>query len=235
MPDRSVSLTLEPGGFPTSDDAARPQTSVPSETANQWTHGLGFVLSLGAAAVMVNAVWSQPDMLRTAGCLIYLATLVGLYAASTLSHSFEDPARRSFYRTLDQVCIFLLAAGSFTPFAMTHLRGGWGWGVFLAMWGLACVGIVVRLLRGEGAVAFLFYVLLGWMPVLTLGRVFDLGGSHGLALVIGGGLAYTGGLWFLVNDGRHRYLHAAWHLCTITGSACHFLFLQWYVAEWPVV
>lgn len=207
---------------------------VSSETANQLTHGLGFGLSLVAATTMAETVLQSSDLVRTIGCLVYLLTLVALYAASMLSHSFDDPARRSFYRLLDQVCIFLLVAGSYTPFGLLHVSSGAWWLILAAVWLLALLGIALRILRGEGGVTFTFYVLMGWLPVLTLGHVYEFTGLTGLALVLGGGAAYTGGLWFLVNDNRHPYLHAVWHLCTITGSACHFIFLQRFVAEWPL-
>ncbi|MFV0443155.1 MAG: PAQR family membrane homeostasis protein TrhA [Planctomycetaceae bacterium] len=215
-------------------DSPREQPLLDAESANQLTHGLGFLLSLVAAGVMIQAVSQQADVWQVVSCLIYVASLVALYAASTLSHSFTDPARRAFYRTLDQVCIFLLLAGSYTPFGITHLRSG-PWGLILVvMWLLVAIGIWLRVTRGDGAVPFVFFAMIGWLPGLALGHIYSLSGLHGLGLVLSGGLAYTVGLWFLTNDHRHRYLHAVWHLFTIAGSACHFLFLQWYVAEWPL-
>jgi hemolysin III len=233
MLDRTVTLSLDAG--PCLDTATAGVSSrITAETANQWTHAVGFLLSLAAVGVMWDSLRAQADWLCITGCLIYLSAQVALYAASTLSHSFEDPVRRRRYRTLDQVCILLMIVAGYTAFALTHLRDGWWWLLLAAMWLLACTGIALRILRGEGAVAFVFFALLGWMPIIALGRVAEAGGVPGLALVIGGGLAYTGGMWFLVNDNRHPYLHAAWHLSTITGAACHFFFLLWFVAEWPM-
>lgn len=234
MLEPSVSLSLDSTALAASAASPHRTPAIDAETANQWTHGFGLVLSLAAAAVMLRTVVQQSDSLQIAGCIVYLLSLVALYAASTLSHSFDDPQRRSFYRMLDQVCIFLMIAGNYTPFALTHLESGpWDW-ILPTMWTLVALGITRRVRRGEGAVPFAYFALIGWLPVLTLGSVYDLSGVTGLSLVIGGGLAYTGGLWFLTNDHRHPYLHAAWHLSTITGSACHFLFVQWYVAEWPL-
>lgn len=235
MLERTATLSLDGGTYSLENDEASPTTAVSSETANQITHGLGFVLSLAGATVMLQSVAGQSDRLQSAGCVIYVCSLVALYAASTLSHSFACPRRREFFRMLDQVCIFLLIAGSMTPFAVTHLREGAWWLLPAIMWTLATAGILVRILRGDGAVTWAFYAMIGWMPILTLPCIADLSGPTGVGLVIGGGLAYTGGLWFFVNDDRHPYLHAAWHLCTIAGSTCHFLFLQWYVADWPLV
>jgi hemolysin III len=212
----------------------QPQRLSRAEVANQWTHGLGFVLTLAAAALMLTATVSKPSSPRFIGCAIYLFGLVGTYAASTLSHSFVNPDRRNLFRLLDQVCILLLAAGSYTPFGLVHLANGWWLLLLTLIWTLALTGIVIRCWKGAGSVSFLFFALLGWLPVLSLGEVWQLAGSTGLGLVLAGACAYTGGLWFLVNDHRHTYLHAVWHICTIIGSGCHFLFLQWYVAEWPI-
>jgi hemolysin III len=158
-----------------------------------------------------------------------MLSLVALYAASTLSHSFEAPERRDFYRMLDQVCIFLLVAGTYTPFGLVHARDGGWWVLLAAMWLCALCGISVRI-RGRRSVPAVFYVVLGWLPLLAMGRAAEVGEWWGMTLVIAGGLAYTCGTWFLANDRRHPYFHAVWHLCTIAGSACHYLFLLQYVA-----
>ncbi|MEZ6064358.1 MAG: hemolysin III family protein [Planctomycetaceae bacterium] len=233
--ERSASMTLEVGALPYDEPSSRSDAVWPSgETANQLTHGFGLLLSLAGSAVMLTSVMSDPTSTRSIGCVIYLVGLVSTYGASTLSHSFSNPARRNLFRLLDQVAIFLLVAGSYTPFALTHVTSGPMTWVLPTMWGLVAIGIVVRFRKGDDSVAFLFYAVVGWMPALALMQVWDASGPTGLWLVLIGGAAYTGGLWFLVNDHRHRYLHAIWHLCTIVGSGCHFLFLQWYVAEWPL-
>jgi hemolysin III len=207
---------------------------VPAETVNVWTHGFGWCLSLLGASAMMQAIISRGDVGRVWGCGVYVLSLIALYAASTLSHSFED-RRRILFRMLDQVCIFLLVAGSFTPFALVHLRDGLWWVLLAVMWGVALTGIVARIRSGERTLHFGWYVALGWMPVLTLERIVHVAGLPGLALVLAGGLAYTGGTWFLNNDHRHPYFHAVWHLCTILGSALHYVFLYRYVALWPIV
>lgn len=238
MSDRSATwpLTRGPLTLPAPQrEASRPKLRLPAETANQATHALGFLLSVWGAALMLQAVARQPDLPRVLGCLIYLWALLAVYAASTLSHSVREPRRRAFFQTLDQVCIFLLVAGSYTPYGLVHLNtGAWRW-LLAGMWGLSLAGIFARIVGGPGAVAFRCFAVIGWLPALALGHVYQLSGLTGLGLVLGGGLAYTGGLWFLVNDHRHPYLHAVWHLCTIIGSACHFLFHYWYVVTWPAV
>lgn len=202
----------------------------PPEMANRLTHACGFVLSLVGAAVMLTTAAGTADAYRIVGCGVYVLSLVAVYAASTLSHSFDDPRTRDFYRLLDQVCIFLLVVGTYTPFGLVHLRHGAWWLLLAAMWLCAVLGIVVRMRRGSQAVAIPFYVLLGWMPVVGLWRILEVAPLSGLGLVLAGGLAYSGGTWFLANDHRRPYFHAVWHVCTIVGSACHYVFLLKYVA-----
>jgi hemolysin III len=226
----SASLS-EPVGLKMAEARA---PAIRSETANRITHGLGFCLSLFAAALLIATALRTGDAWRIFGCTVYAASLIGLYAASTLSHAFEDPARRSFYRMLDQVCIFLLVVGTYTPFGMVHARDGGWWVILIAMWACALAGIAQRIRRPEQTLKPWLFVVIAWLPIFTMGRAWDVSHLQGLALVAGGGAAYMGGIWFLVNDHRHPYFHAAWHVSTILGSALHFLFLLNYVAT-PVV
>jgi hemolysin III len=204
---------------------------VTAEAANQITHAVGLLLSLCGAAVMLTAAGSTGDPFRIVGCVIYSLSLVGVYAASTLSHSFEHERKRNLFRMLDQVCILLLVVGSYTPFGLVHARHDGWWLLLAAMWVAALVGIVARVRRGSDGIPIPIFVMMGWAPVLTLGVAWEVSQLTGLMLILGGGAAYTGGTWFLCNDHRGTYYHAAWHVCTITGSALHYLFLLQYVAQ----
>ena len=196
---------------------------VTEEMANQWTHGAGFVLSVPAGWWLVRSTLDKHNDWLTLGCAIFAVTLSLLYAASTLSHSVHRGVWRHRFRTLDQVCIFLLIAGNFTPFAMTFLRDGW-WSLPLAaMWLFAAVGIVAKLFFTKlHAVAPSFYFLMGCAPILLLPQFFRCLGSAGVAWIIAGGVAFSAGTWFFVNDER-RFHHAIWHVFTMLGSACHYL------------
>ncbi|HEX6986038.1 MAG TPA: hemolysin III family protein [Planctomycetaceae bacterium] len=206
----------------------------PPEAVNRWTHGLGFAASLPAAAVLLWAASGRSDGWIAVACAVYAGSLVALYAASALSHGFEDrPQLRSGFRVADQVCIYLLIAGTFTPFAAAHLRTPFGLGQLAAVWLLAAVGIALRVRRkgaqiGPSDVALC--LLTGWIPILSLGRFVSIGGPDGFALVLAGGLFYSGGTVFLLNDHRNPYLHGVWHVSTLAGSGCHYLFLLNYVA-----
>lgn len=200
-----------------------------AEKLNQWTHGFGCALAFIGTAVMIPTAVRSGNPWHVFGAAVYCLTLIGVYLYSTLSHSFDDPDRRRFYRMMDQVCIFLLAAGSYTPFGLTHLSSGWGLALLLGMWTVALTGCYLRIRESGRTMGVTMFVLLGWMPLAALPQVLSATHIHGFLLVIAGGLAYTGGLYFLLNDSRKKYFHAIWHLSTITGSACHFLFHLWYV------
>ena len=166
------------------------------------------------------------------GCGIYVASLMMLYGASTLSHSFKNPQLRHFFRLIDQICILVMAVGSFTPFALVHLKSGFGSVLLPAMSICVAAAIVARLFRGRQNLAVIWYVLIGWMPILAATRFIEVGQGQGSTLVFLGAFAYMAGTFFLLNDTRVRYFHAVWHLFVIAGSTCHFLFLLNYVALW---
>ena len=199
-----------------------PQIS--GETASAATHGVGCVLSVVGGIALVRSALAAGDPLQTLGCAVYASSAVALYGASTLSHSYGDPQRKSLFRMLDQVFIFVMIAGSFTPFAMTHMRTVLGWTLLALMWMLTLVGVITRIRLGRRPMEFVWYLPLAWLPVLTLGHVLMVTGLTGFIYVIAGGLAYMVGLWFYVNDHRHRYFHAVWHCWVIMGSGLHFLF-----------
>lgn len=228
MPTASVS---EPAVIA---EAQSPPEGLSDEAANFLTHAAGFCLSLVGAAVLLLTAVQSGDANRILGCAIYALTLVALYAASTLSHSFDDPDRRRFYRMLDQVCIFLLVVGNYTPFGLVHAWDGGWWLVMVAMWTCALAGIAQRIRNPERTLQPWLFVIIAWLPILTMGRAYAVSQTAGLSLVFAGGLAYMGGLWFLLNDHRRRYYHAAWHVSTITGSTFHYFFVLFYVAIPPV-
>lgn len=207
---------------------------VSEETVNQWTHGFGLLLSVLAAPVLLGEAVSTGGVWCVGGSGVYVLSLIALYAASTLSHSFRCPRKRSLFRLLDQVCIFLLIAGTFTPFALVHLRDGW-WALLpVAVWVLALAGIAFKVrCRRLTNIAASTYVLLGWMPLLALKPLLESVGPEGFAWALAGGLFYTAGTFFLARDEKVPYFHAVWHLMVVCGSACHFWFTLAYVVRVP--
>jgi hemolysin III len=204
--------------------------NVPEETANQLTHGFGLMLSIAGAAVLISAAKAHSDRLQFIGCCIYAASLVALYTASTLSHSFRAPRARHFFRMLDQVCIFLLIAGTFTPFALSYYLQGWLWGLTLTVWVLTSIGIFFKLcFRRLNNVATGAYVLLAWIPVIGLREVVRMMPAGGLALIVAGGALYMAGVYFLSRDAEVPYYHAVWHVLVVGASVCHYCAVIFYL------
>jgi hemolysin III len=211
-------------------DAGTPPLDLTEETANQLTHGVGLLLSIVGAAILVNSARVHSDPLQFVGCCIYAASLVALYAASTLSHTFRTPPMRHFFRMLDQVCIFLLIAGTFTPFALSYFLHGWLWGLTLAMWGLTCVGIFFKVcFRRMRNVSIGAYVLLAWIPLIAMHEIVRVMPAGALVLVFLGGVLYTLGLLFLVLDEKFPFFHAVWHVLVMSASVVHYCAIMFYV------
>jgi hemolysin III len=164
------------------------------------------------------------ETIRIVACGIYCGSLLALYAASTLSHMFYDLAWRRFFRTLDQACIYLLIAGSFTPLAVVYLWDQW-WPLLLAaMWVLAIFGVVLVLrMQNLTSTAKLTYGFLGWLPIISLKTLFDAAPFDIFAWILAGGLFYSVGSVFLRFPRHARYFHALWHAFVIAGSVCHYV------------
>lgn len=202
------------------DRAARPQ----DEMANFVTHLLGLVLSVAGSWLMMKIVLASGDFWAILGCAAYCASLVALYGASSLSHAFYDVHRRHFYRKVDQICIFYLIAGSFTPFGAVYLRDGWWPLLTIAMWGLATVGMAMICHHGFlSAAGQKIYLLLGWLPAISLPALIAVAPGQVIFWTVLGGLFYTLGTLFLWHDHRVRFFHAAWHTFVIAGSTCQFI------------
>jgi hemolysin III len=203
---------------------ARPQT-LAEEIANSVTHGLGLVAAIAAFPALVVAARAQRDPLHLLGGIIFGATLVLCYLASTLYHATHTPRVKHLLRVLDHSAIFLLIAGTYTPFALGALRGPLGWTLFAVVWTMAIAGIVAKLRLGFRfpRLSNAIYIGMGWMSVFAVRPMFAAIGTAGMAWLAAGGVAYTAGVGFYARDTRLRYGHAVWHLFVAAGSICHFI------------
>ena len=200
------------------------------EIAASVTHGIGAALALVGLAVVVAAAARSGSARHVLSTAIYGGTLVFLYLASTLYHAVQQPRAKRVLKILDHVGIYLLIAGTYTPFTLVTLRGPWGWSIFGVIWGLAALGIALEafwLFRPKWSSA-LVYVAMGWIIVIAMRPLMARLPAPGLALLVAGGLAYTLGTLFYVCK-RVRYMHAVWHAWVLAGSACHFLAVRYYV------
>ena len=207
------------------DDSAR------EEFANCLTHGGGLLFAVIGAAVLFNAVAENANDALRFGCRIYALALVALYAVSTLSHLFENPARRHLFRSLDQGIIFLFIAGNFTPFAIVCLHDETRWILLAIIWAAALIGFCSKVFWGHRveSTAVTHYLALGWLPMTAIRPILQSLPTDGIVFCVAGGLCYTVGTVFLTFDTKVRYFHALWHLFVIAGSCCHFLVIVDYV------
>jgi hemolysin III len=201
------------------------------ELANTVSHGLGLVLALVALPVLVMSAVRAGDVRFLVGVSVFGATMVLLYLASTLYHSTTHEAAKRMFRLFDHTAIFLLIAGTYTPFALGVLRGPWGWSMLAAVWTLAIVGIVLKVIARtrHSRISIVLYVVMGWMAIVAVKPMFALIPVPGILLIFAGGIAYTGGLAFFAAH-RISYNHFIWHLFVIAGTICHFFAVLWYAA-----
>jgi hemolysin III len=201
------------------------------ERFNGYTHLAATFLALAGATVLVVLAALKADPWRIVSFSVYGATLFLLYLTSTLYHSTRGRAK-PVLRKLDHCSIYLLIAGTYTPFALVTLNGAWGWSIFGAVWGLAVVGIVQEcwLARGARITSLAIYVLMGWLAVVAFVPLFEALAWSGMAWVAGGGLVYTAGIVFYLYDERIRHFHGVWHLFVMGGSAAHYTAIVAFVA-----
>jgi hemolysin III len=213
--------------------AAERVQSLGEEIANSVTHGVGAVAALvGLPFLIVTQI--PRGMVAVVGGAVFAATLVLLYSTSTLYHALARNRAKKVFRVLDHSAIYLLIAGTYTPFTLGVLRGAWGWTLFGVVWGLAATGVAltgalgVRYPKASTAV----YIAMGWLIVVAAKPLMTHLPHAGLVWLVAGGLAYTGGA---VLFGLHRlpYHHSLWHLFVLTGSCCHFVAVARYAAPLP--
>ena len=193
------------------------------ELANALTHGAGAVASAVGGAILIAFAARGGDAWQIVGAAVFCASLVTLYLASTLYHAVRDPRLKERLRLLDHCAIYLLIAGTYTPFMIGALRGGWGWTLFGVVWFLAVSGVVFKLffIGRFPRASTIVYVAMGWMALLAVGPMVQRLSPLTLALLVAGGIAYTAGTPFY--HSRFRYAHAVWHLFVLAGSTCHLL------------
>ncbi|MDE1893328.1 MAG: hemolysin III family protein [Pseudomonadota bacterium] len=210
--------------------AAIPRYSFGDELASSVIHGIGIALSIAGLAVLVAFAALHGNALTVVACAVFGTSLVLLYTASTLYHSVSLAAAKPALRTLDHIAIYVLIAGTYTPFTLIALPGAWGWSLFTAVWALALAGSALELglLRRYHKLSVLLYVGMGWIGMIAFGPLSRHLQAGGIALLIGGGLAYTLGVPFYLWR-KLPYHHTLWHVFVLAGSVLHFLAVLLYV------
>lgn len=201
------------------------------ERFNSITHLVGAVLALAGSVLLIVIAAQQGDPWKIVSFSIYGGMLVALYVFSTLYHSLRGRAK-SVLRKFDHCSIYLLIAGTYTPFALVSLRGAWGWSLLGVVWSLALMGILQEIWFAKGArvLSLVIYVLMGWLALVAVMPLWQALTPSGFAWLAAGGVFYTVGIVFYATDHKFRHGHGLWHLFVLGGSICHFLTVLLYVA-----
>ena len=172
---------------------------------------------------LIVAASRDGDRWRVMSAVVFGISLILLYAASTFYHALPGPRAKRVFRIIDHSAIYVLIAGTYTPFLLGPLRGGWGWSLFAVIWALAIAGIVMKATLGIRweRLSTVIYLLMGWIGAIAIKPLLERVSPTGLLWLLAGGLAYTGGVVFFMLDQRVRYAHSIWHLFVATGSVCH--------------
>lgn len=201
------------------------------EKFNSISHLLGAALAAVGSVVLIMFAVRLGDPWKIVSFSVYGAMLITLYITSTLYHSVRGRAK-DVLRKFDHCAIYLLIAGSYTPFTLVSLRGAWGWSLFGAVWGLALLGIVQEIWLAKGAriLSLVIYILMGWLAVIAIAPLISALTWDGFIWLAAGGLFYTVGIIFYATDEKLRHGHGVWHLFVLGGSACHYFAVLLYVA-----
>jgi hemolysin III len=211
------------------------QQSSGEELANSLTHGIGALLALVVGPVLIVVAARTGDIWRVVATTIYATTLALLYSSSSLYHALRSPRAKKVFQRIDHASIYLLIAGTYTPFTLITLRGPWGWTLFGVVWGLAVVGVAFKGAFGDRlpVISVVVYLAMGWLMVVARRPLYLHVAPRGIAWLVVGGLFYTGGVFFYVRDERRRFNHAVWHLFVLAGSISHFCAVLWYAVPIP--
>ena len=204
--------------------------SLGEEIANSITHGIGVVLAIAALVILTAFSVAYGNTWHIVSVSVYGTTLILLYTASTLYHSIQNPRVKSILRILDHSAIYLLIAGTYTPFTLVNLRGPWGWWLFGVIWGFAVLGVVFKmsLMKRWRSVSLGLYIGMGWAVVVAIKPLIASVSASGIVFLLLGGLAYMVGILFY-GWKKMKFHHAVWHLFVLTGSILHFFAVLFHV------
>ncbi|RCU50992.1 hypothetical protein DU002_06625 [Corallincola holothuriorum] len=206
------------------------QYSPAEELANTVTHLIGALLAVAALVMMINVSLAQHDPWRLTSSLVYGISLLTLFASSSFYHAISFPRLKSHLKLLDHCAIYLLIAGTYTPFLLVSLRGWIGWTLLGTIWSLAIAGLALKIGFGNRFKALRVgsYILMGWLVVIAGAPLADAIGRGGMIWLVAGGLCYSLGVIFYLNK-KMRFSHSIWHLFVLGGSICHFFAIWYYV------
>lgn len=201
------------------------------EKFNSITHLVGVLLACAGVSFLLAVAIEKDDTYKIVGFAVYGAMMIALYSISTIYHSTKGKLK-DLFRQLDYLSIYLMIAGSYTPFTLITLRGVWGWTLFGVIWSLALLGIVQEVLIGKKTrkLSIVIYILMGWLILVAIKPLISSLEIAGLWWLVAGGITYTLGVGFFLNDEKVKHFHGIWHLFVLAGSICQFICLYVYVA-----
>ena len=200
------------------------------EVANSLSHGIGFLLAIASLPLLLGFAPERASAINIVAMCVFSATMMLLYGVSTLYHAVPHGRAKAWLNRFDHAAIYLFIAGSYTPFVLGVLRGGWGWSLFGVVWAFVLLGFSAKLMNRLKHPLWStgLYVAMGWIAVVAAAPLVARMPGAGLALLVAGGLLYTAGAVVFVFDSRVRFAHFVWHLFVLGGSACHFFAVLWY-------
>ena len=200
------------------------------ELANSISHGVGFLLAVASLPILVYVAAQRGGALNVVAASVFSATMIVLYLVSALYHAVPEGRAKLWLNRLDHAAIYVFIAGSYTPFVLGVLRGGWGWSLFGVVWTCAALGVTAKLLDRLKHPLWStgLYVAMGWVAVVAVQPMFERMAAAGLIWLLAGGLCYTAGAVVFLFDARIRYAHFVWHLLVMAGSTCHFFAALWH-------
>ncbi len=206
------------------------QQRLREDIANVVTHGAGLLMAVAGVPALIVLGALRGGAIHTASFAVYGTTLLLVYLSSTLYHAFQEPRMRRIFRILDHAAIYLLIAGTYTPFMLISLNGPWGWTLLALVWVLAALGCTFKILSMKRFARYstAFYLAMGWLVVIAIEPIIEAVPAAGLGWLMIGGLCYTGGVVFFLWENL-PYNHAIWHLFVIAGSVCHYIAILLYV------
>lgn len=202
------------------------------EKFNSISHLVGAILAVIGVTYLLTIAIAKEDTAKIVGFGIYGAMMIFLYLTSTIYHSLKLGKWKDFFRQMDYISIYLMIAGSYTPFTLITLTGAWGWTLFAIIWGLAALGITQEVIIGKKTrrYSLIIYLLMGWLIVVAIKPLLASLNQSGFMWLVAGGLAYTFGVIFFVFDEKVKHFHGIWHLFVLAGSLCQFFCLFLFVA-----
>ncbi|HVS81235.1 MAG TPA: hemolysin III family protein [Pyrinomonadaceae bacterium] len=211
-----------------------PRERVPTpgeEIANSISHGIGLVLAIAATPILIVAAVRAGSVWNLVGASVFASGMLCLYFASTLYHALRHDKAKRFFRVLDHGAIFILIAGTYTPFSLGVMRGPWGWTLLGLIWAMAIAGLTMKAVAGTRYrwLSMVLYLSMGWLVVIAAKPVLLRVPLPGILWLLAGGVAYTAGVAFY-SAHRLRYHHFIWHLFVVAGTTCHFFAVLWYSA-----